>query len=203
MIAALYVEKDGCYFGIEGCYFHVPGIVYSHAAQRPECCQGLSSCVSGETSRTCESAHCAMAQRKSRPQCGKCKTLAEKEPGQGGPISSCVSDCKSRACAPVSASLARAHRLQSKASRAWRQWSPAVKAVWFDSSSIRRIVGCAGRRVCDLLQNRPRYEECKAPLHRSLSQQQSCSGASLPGLQYNAWVRSGQSGTSAERSAVS
>lgn len=194
MIAALYVETGGCYFGIPGCYFDVNRSNSCDAAQRPGSRSPLSSRISGKAPRKGQGSFREMEICASWPERGERKALARGEPGEGCRQAKGVAGSQPRKGQTEAERVARAHRVQREAQRARREYQATTSSVWPDGRGLRAIAPLSRRSVRDLCVTRARHEECGSPVCRSLPQHQQGSGTSLPRLQYHAWLRSGQSG---------
>jgi len=193
-IAALYVEKGGAYYGIPGCYFVAHDSCSRNATQGPRGCEGLSCRTPSQESRGGEGQDSAMARGKPWPQRAKCEALAGRKSGEGCCGAKSVARREPRKGPTETKRVARAHRLQSEAQRAGREHQATTSFVWFDSRRLRAVASNARRGMRDLRVTGARHEARFPSLCRSLPRHRSGSRTSLPSLQHDAWLRSGQAG---------
>lgn len=200
MIAALYVATGGCYYGLEGCYFSLHPASSANATQVPRSGKKILCRVPREAPRHRASTGRRMAGQQSWPQRREFAAVAGGKSRAGGGQREGIPSSKSRKTSPVSARMAKTKWLQPETQRERGECPAAVAALWTDGLRLRAVASASGRRLRNLRAEERGHEEREAALRRSLPRQQLRARTSMPGMQYDAWLRSGQSRTPASRS---
>lgn len=193
MIAALYVETGGCYFGLDGCYFDHRVALSRHATQRRKREKSLLGCLSKRPARRGKENSCEMAGEQPWQKCGECQEVANAEPGCGAGKSTRLQSVEPGESSRKPARMACENWVQFISKAQGIHGEPAAKDVRTDAVGLRRAVAGAERGLCHLRKTGPWHEECQAALRRPLSLNRQSAWAPMSSLQYYAGVREGRS----------
>lgn len=193
MIAALYVETGGCYFGLEGCYFDRPTALSCHATQRRKREKSLLGGIPKRPARTGKTKNCGMEGEKSWKKCGERQKVARAEPRCCAGKSTRLQSVEQGESSRKPARLACENWIQSIAQAQGVHGEPTAKDVRADAVGLRRAAVGAEWGLCNLRKIGPGHEECQTALRRPLSLNRPSAWAPMSSLQYDVGVREGRS----------
>ena len=192
MVAALYVQTGGCYYGLPGCYFTVLEPCSAYAPQRPRGCKSLSRRLSRREPREGEEANCGMAGSQSGQERRELATLARGEPRESQGEGTSLPEGEPREDTRSATRLAREDWLQSVGEAPGLQQGPAASRPRAYASGLRRDAREAGRRLRYLRRFGAGHKDSAASLRGPLPRDRSHPWSSLWPLQFNVGPCAGQ-----------
>lgn len=174
MIAALYVQRDGVYYGLPDV------VVCSHGIQEHRGSSGVSKNTSQGSKRT----ESLVANSTSRCCRGKIFGVAQSQSGEICRTKKKMAGCKSSTTQRETASLERKNWLCKKPQKIGSEQKRLAPRSWPNAGSIRRHVGITKWLLRDMQNKKSTDEEREASLCRSRSQDRSYSRVVMFPMQF-------------------
>ena len=182
MIAALYVETDGAYFG--------PGaksmVIFPNATQRPRGPRRLPKKIPGSSPTGSGRKDALMERSKPWAQCGKRETLAGRKSRKGRHIREKMEVREQGSDKRTAARMAEADKLRIKPKAHRPESEGLAQDIRSYPRRIREDARKAGGGVRNLPVTPPEDEKCKTVVRRPLPRDRNCSWALVPPVQCDA-----------------
>lgn len=178
MIAALFVETGGCYFGLPNNM-----VICRHAAQRPGCPRSILEVLSQRASCVVRPTDARLALRKSWPQRRECAQLAAAESGESCGLAEKVEGRQPGKGSRIPPPMAGSRWIREEREANSAEPQGLAQEIWSDAGILQSHSRFSEWGMRNLSLHAPKDEKCETALCRSLSHFWPRAGSRLLSLQ--------------------